>query len=278
MTQERALRTRGVDLDRPNPARIYDWYLGGTANWAIDRELGEKTLQAFPLTRDLAQANRGFLASVVRYCLEQGVDQFLDLGSGVPTVGNVHEIADTVSSNSRCVYIDNEPIAVAHAQVLLERDGDPARHAVMHADLRDTDYVWAQAVQSGLLDPDKPVALLLMSVLHFIADDAEVARTLGRYRELLPVGSFIAASHITEDGLPDELAERVRAGIALYRESSSPIRSRTHAEFEALFTGLELVPPGIASAAQWQSQAGTDTGIDPNPAYQVFLAACAHAK
>lgn len=271
MTQERALHTRGVDLERPNPARIYDWYLGGTANWAIDRELGEKTLQAFPLTRDLARANRGFLDAVVRYCLEQGVDQFLDLGSGVPTVGNVHEVADSVSPSSHCVYVDYEPIAVAHAQVLLERDGDPARHAVLHADLRDADYVWDQAVQSGLLDPGKPVALLLMSVLHFIADDQEVARTLGRYRELLAGGSFVAASHITEEGLPDELAARVREGVALYKQSSSPIRSRTRAEFKALFTGLDVVAPGVVSAAQWHTEMS-----EPNPAYQVFLAACAH--
>lgn len=280
MTHDREFEARGIDLGRPNPARIYDWYLGGTANWAIDRELGAKTLRAFPLTKDLATANRGFLRTVVRYCVEHGVDQFLDLGSGVPTVGNVHEVAEALNPASRCVYVDNEPVAVAHSQLLLEQHGEPERHVVINADLRDTDYVWDRAIGTGVLNPERPIALLMMSVLHFVHSDDEVHRALARYRSLLPSGSYVAASHITEDALPDDLAERVAAGIALYQQSSTPIRSRTRTEFAAFFDGLDLVEPGIVSASSWGSQASPQqrdaaAGDRDNPAYQVYLAGCA---
>jgi hypothetical protein len=158
----------GVDLERPNPARIYDWFLGGSANWAIDRAFGEKVLETFPNVRNIAKVGRDFLGRGVHHLARQGVTQFLDLGSGVPTVGNVHEIADSVNPDSRCVYVDNEPVAVAHSQVLLERHGDPDRHAVLHGDLREPDEIWRRAMATGVLDPDRPIGLIVVGVLYFL--------------------------------------------------------------------------------------------------------------
>lgn len=193
-----------VDLERPNVARIYDWALGGTANWAVDRQYGELALQAFPLARALARGNRDFLGRAVRYCLSRGITQFLDLGSGIPTAGNVHEVADDHVDDSRCVYVDNEPVAVAHGRILLEEAGDVGRHAVLHADLRDAQDVWAAALATGVLDPDEPICLLSVAVLHFLPDSRRRAR-----------------------GDP-RLPEAARAGIGVRAVARDRIRRRRH--------------------------------------------------
>src|SRR3979409_38324 len=148
-----AIVPEGVDLERPNAARIYDWFLGGDANWAIDREFGARAVETFPMIRTLARVGRDFLGRGVSPLVGQGVTQFLDLGSGVPTVGNVHEVADSLNPRSRWVYVDCEPVAVAHSQTLLERDGDLTRHAVLHGDLRNPADIWARALDTGVLDP-----------------------------------------------------------------------------------------------------------------------------
>lgn len=253
MDDEQELAVQGIDLTHPNPARVYDWFLGGTANWAVDRELGEKAVQMFPLAKQLAQANRDFLRQVVRYCVGHGVRQFLDLGSGVPTVGNVHEIAGELDPDSRCVYVDNEPVAVAHSEILLEQNGDPSRHAVINADLRDSVHVWNTARETGVLDPDQPICLLMIAVAHFIDSDTEVQATIEHYRSRLPVGSYFAASHFSEDGIPDTLAEHTADGLRLYRQSSAPLHSRDRDEFGRFFQGMDLVEPGITSVTDWQT-------------------------
>src|SRR5437762_14282405 len=146
----------GVDLEHPSVARIYDWYLGGTANWAIDREFGKKVLATFPAGMYCARANRAFLHRAVRHLVARGVRQFVDIGSGVPTMGNVHQVADEVAPDSRVVYIDHEPVAVAHSQLLLEEYGDPARHAAINADLRNPYRVWQRVIETGVSDHDEP--------------------------------------------------------------------------------------------------------------------------
>ncbi|HEX4700590.1 MAG TPA: SAM-dependent methyltransferase, partial [Pseudonocardiaceae bacterium] len=156
----------GVDLEHPSVARVYDFYLGGTANWAIDREFGKKVLARFPLLRPIAKANRLFLHRAVRHLVRQGVRQFVDIGSGVPTMGNTHQIADELAPDCRVVYIDNEPVAVAHSQMLLDQNGDPERHAAINADLREPDELWQRVRDTDVLDLTQPVALLLVAVLH----------------------------------------------------------------------------------------------------------------
>jgi hypothetical protein len=254
----------GVDLERPSVARVYDWYLGGTANWAIDREFGKKALSAFPFARPGAIANRLFLNRAVRHLARLGVRQFVDIGSGIPTMGNTHQVADEVAPDSRVVYIDHEPVAVAHSQVLLEQHGDLARHAVINADLRDPDRLWQRVIETGVIDLGEPIALLLIAVLHFhqpSLDGVDVGpRAVARYRQLLPSGSYLAISHAANDGLP----ERVEAAIIelqrIYKTSSSSswlLRSRQ--EIQALFGDFELVEPGMCWTPSWHPEESSPT-------------------
>jgi O-methyltransferase involved in polyketide biosynthesis len=248
-----------IDLDRPNIARIYDWALGGTANWAIDRQFGEQAVQAFPLAKTLARSNRDFLGRAVRYCVSQGITQFLDLGSGIPTAGNVHEVADDYADDSRCVYVDREPVAVAHGRMLLEEAGDPDRHAVLHADLRDVEDVWEAALATGVLDPDRPICLLTVAVLHFLPDVTGVREAVRDYRRLLAPGSAYVLSHATETGVEGEELEQIRRLVKLSERSSSPAVSRTLDEIAAFFGNFEVVEPGIVPVGEWRPEPGAAT-------------------
>ncbi|OXM71593.1 SAM-dependent methyltransferase [Amycolatopsis vastitatis] len=248
-----------IDLDRPNIARIYDWALGGTANWAIDRQYGEQAVQAFPLAKTLARSNRDFLGRAVRYCLSHGITQFLDLGSGIPTAGNVHEVADDYADDSRCVYVDHEPVAVAHGRMLLEEAGDPDRHAVLHADLRDVEDVWEGALATGVLDPDRPICLLTVAVLHFLPDVTGVREAVRDYRRLLAPGSAYVLSHATETGVEGEELEQIRRLVKLSERSSSPAVSRSLDEIAAFFGNFEVVEPGIVPVGEWRPEPGAAT-------------------
>jgi O-methyltransferase involved in polyketide biosynthesis len=248
-----------IDLDRPNIARIYDWALGGTANWAIDRQFGEQAVQAFPLAKVLARGNRDFLGRAVRYCLAEGITQFLDLGSGIPTAGNVHEVADDYADDSRCVYVDCEPVAVAHGRMLLEETGDPERHAVLHADLRDVEDVWEGALATGVLDPDRPICLLTVAVLHFLPDVTGVREAVRDYRRLLAPGSAYVLSHATESGVEGEELEQIRRLVKLSERSSSPAISRSLDEIAAFFGNFDVVEPGIVPVGEWRPEPGAAT-------------------
>ncbi|QUQ64419.1 SAM-dependent methyltransferase [Kutzneria sp. CA-103260] len=249
---------QGVDLDHPSVARVYDWYLGGNANWAIDREFGERVLTTFPLLRPIAIANRLFLHRVVRHLVRQGVRQFVDIGSGVPTMGNTHQVADEVAPDSRVVYIDHEPVAVAHSQVLLEQNGDPARHASINADLRNPDRLWQRVIETGVIDLDEPIALLVIAVLHVQQPDGDGVdvgqRAIARYRELLPSGSYLAISHITDDGVPEDVAGKLVELKRMYDTSSSPVIWRSRDQIRELFGGFELVSPGMGWTSSWHPE------------------------
>jgi hypothetical protein len=249
---------QGVDLERPSVARVYDWYLGGNANWAIDREFGERVLSTFPLLRPIAIANRLFLDRVVRHLVRLGVRQFVDIGSGVPTMGNTHQVADEVAPDSRVVYIDYEPVAVAHSQVLLEKDGDPARHAVINADLRNPDRLWQRVIETGVINLEEPIALLVIAVLHVQQPDADGVdigpRAMARYRELLPAGSYLAVSHLTDEGVPDDVAGKMVELKQMYDASSSPVIWRPHDEIRKLLGDFELVPPGMGWTQAWHPE------------------------
>ncbi|RZQ65775.1 SAM-dependent methyltransferase [Amycolatopsis suaedae] len=254
----------GVDLEHPNPARIYDWFLGGTANWAIDREFGARAVAAFPGVRVLAKVGREFLGRGVQYLAEQGVNQFLDLGSGVPTVGNVHEIADEVNPGSRCVYVDIEPVAVAHSKVLLEREGDPKRHAVIQGDLRDPETIWRRALDTGVLDPSQPIGLIVVGVLYFVGPEDNPHAIIGHYRDLLPSGSYFLCSHLTVDDEPTEEGDRREEVRQQYRQHSTELHMRDRAEFTRFFDGWELVDPGVVWIPQWRPD------LRPSPATREF--------
>ncbi|HVV13319.1 SAM-dependent methyltransferase [Amycolatopsis sp.] len=244
----------GVDLEHPNAARIYDYLLGGTANWAIDRSFGDLIVKHVPLARTIARVNREFLGRSVRYCVRNGVSQFLDLGSGVPTVGNVHEAADELDESSRCVYVDREPVAVAHSELLLEEHGDPARHAVVRADFRDVPAVWRQAAETGVLDTERPIGLILCAALHFLGPAEPVEQIMAAYRERLPSGSYLIITHGTKEELrlPPEQIEKISAVFELYEQSDNPVYSRSRAEITKFFGDFALVEPGVVWLPEWR--------------------------
>ncbi|BCJ36751.1 hypothetical protein Athai_42540 [Actinocatenispora thailandica] len=239
-----------IDISRANPARIYDYLLGGAHNFEVDRRAGDQML---PTARQTARINRGFLRRAVRFLAEQGIDQFLDLGSGIPTVGNVHEIARRVNPAARVVYVDNEPVAVAYAQQLLAED---AQTEMVDADVRDPDAVWRSEAARRLLDPDRPIAVLLAAVLHFVPDGDDPAGIVAGYVDRAGTGSCLALSHYTADAWQaDQQRNADRAGEDYRRNTSTPVVPRSRAELAALLTGLELLPPGITWAQDWRPDA-----------------------
>jgi hypothetical protein len=235
-----------VDVDRPNVARMYDYFLGGFHNFAADRDLAEQTLATFPQARLTAQANRAFLGRAVSHLVDQGVDQFLDVGSGVPTVGNVHEIAQAAAPHSRVVYVDIEPVAVTHSQQMLAEN--PNATAIL-ADLREPEEILGHPEVAALLDLSRPVALLMVAVLHFVPEDDVPSAVIGRLRRALGAGSWLVMSHGTNDFTPPELTARVGA---LYQRTNSRAVGRTRQQVTQLFDGYSLVEPGIVLVEQWQ--------------------------
>jgi hypothetical protein len=249
----------GVDLERPSVARVYDFYLGGDANWAIDREFGKKMLARFPLLRPIAKSNRVFLHRAVGYLAARGIRQFVDVGSGVPTVGPTHEIAENVAPDSRVVYIDNEPVAVAHSQMLLERHGDRDRHAAINADLRDPDDLWRKVRDTGVIDLAEPVALLLIAVLHVRQpgpDGSDIGdKVVARFRDMLTPGSYLAISQLTTDGVSPRMAEHLADLKRMYdTSSSSNAIFRDSTEIRSLFGDFEMVEPGLTWTPLWHPE------------------------
>jgi hypothetical protein len=231
------------DLERPNAARMYDYWLGGAANLAVDRELAEKMIAIDPAVVDIARANRSFLRRAVRFCVANGIRQFLDLGSAIPTVGNVHEIAQRADPNCRVAYVDIEGIAVAHSRELLRHN--PLATAT-HADLRDTGTVLTAPTVTGLLDFDQPIALLVLMVLQYFPDNA--AEIVAGYRAHLAPGSFLVLSHLT--GEEREIDMTGLAGAASNASTRAHLRSR--AEFVDLLGDARPVDPGVVGAADWR--------------------------
>jgi hypothetical protein len=236
-----------VDLSKPNPARMYDYYLGGAHNFAVDREAADAVLAVLPETRTFARDNRAFLQRVVRHLvIEVGVTQFLDLGSGIPTVGNVHEIAQTANPACTVVYVDHEPVAVAQSRRLLA-DNDNA--AVLHADVRDTARILGDPQTARLLDFDRPIGLLMLQVLPFVPDADDPAGIVAAYRSACVPGSYLALAHSLTPGY---WPGAVGSAIELYANSTHPLHLRTPEQVEALFIGYELVEPGVVFSASWR--------------------------
>ena len=235
----------GVDVERPSAARVYDYYLGGLHNFAADRAMAATAVADWPELPRIMQANRAFLRRAVRYLVAQGIDQFLDIGSGIPTVGNVHEVAQAGCPDARVVYVDIDPVAVAHSRALL---ADDPRTGIVQADLVDVDGVLGDPVTRSLLDLSRPVGLLVVALLHFVGDERRPAEVLARYREALAPGSHLVISHASADGAPD----RADGHQSLYRRTATPMTMRTRAEVAGLLDGFTLVEPGLVFLPQWR--------------------------
>ena len=254
---------RPVDLqtDRPHPARVYDYLLGGKDNFAADRAAAEAGLRANPNSRIPPRANRAFLGRAVRYLAgEAGISQFLDIGTGIPTSPNVHEVAQAVEPAARIVYVDNDPIVLTQARALLTA-GPQGRTAYIDADLRDIDAILGSAELQRTLDLGRPVGLLLIAVMHFIPDEDDPWALAARLLAALPSGSYLALSHLTGDFDPTAWA----GVVAVYRRSGVTMKVRPKPDIERFFAGLDLIDPGVVSVPRWRPDP-SDVGRPPSDA------------
>ena len=263
MTQSTTWIPKGVDQDLPSSARIYDYLLGGGHNFAADRQVAERFATALPGARDIARLNRAFLRRAVLFMISSGVRQFLDVGSGIPTVGNVHEVAQKANPESRVVYIDNEPVAVSHSELILR--GNP-RAVAVRADLTEPEAVLGAPKTTQLLDFDQPVGLLMVGVFHFVPESRDPSGLLARYRQALAPGSFLAMSHFTADTRPAEMD----AMVEVMKNTRDPIYPRSRQRFTELFDGFELLEPGVVSTALWRPDSQDD--LDDRPERDQILA------
>ncbi|MFI9006116.1 SAM-dependent methyltransferase [Actinosynnema sp. NPDC053489] len=238
-----------VDIDSPSVARVYDYLLGGGHNFASDRELARRLVEAQPNVREIARQNRAFLRRAVVFLLEAGVRQFLDLGSGIPTVGNVHEIAQAAAPGTRVVYVDYEPVAVAHSRLLLQDNPDAV---MVSADItRASDVLDAPATRR-MLDFDQPIGLLAVTIGHYIPHAADPVGLFARYRDALAPGSHLALTHLTDD-FSAVHGDRIVSTMKTTRDNVFP---RGRAEVLELFTGFELVEPGLVTTSLWRPDKG----------------------
>jgi len=252
-----------IPADKPSAARIYDHLLGGYHNFACDRAVVQQLLVQYPDLKETAQMNRAFLRRAVNYLIDQGIDQFLDLGSGIPTVGNVHQLAQEATPTARVVYVDIDPIAVAHSKTILE---DNQYAAAIRADVRDTNNILAHPDLKRLLDFTKPIGLMLVGMLHYLIDDDEAFSTVNTLKDTISRGSFISISHPAHEATPENIDE-----IHKTFKSAQDFNIRSRVQIEQFFSGYQLIPPGLVFAPLWRPESKTDVGMD-NPEKSFTLA------
>lgn len=242
-------------FDKPSAARMYDYYLGGHHNFEIDRDKAEEAIALWPDLPLIMQANRAFLRRAVNYLTDQGINQFLDIGSGIPTIGNVHEIAQEASKDARVVYVDVDPVTVAHSESILKGTSSVG---VLQGDIRQPAQILAHPTVRELLDFDKPVAVLMVAVLHFVIDDEEIQSTLRALQGVLASGSYIVIAHASNEDKPRE----THGHESLYRQTSTPIMMRSRHAIEQFFDGFDLVDPGLVYYPLWRPEGPNDLFLD----------------
>jgi hypothetical protein len=239
-----------IDTSVAHPARRYDYLLGGKDNFAADRDSADQVAAAFPTVRTAALENRRFLRRAVTHLArEAGIRQFLDIGTGIPTSPNLHEVAQGIAPDSHIVYVDNDPIVLAHARALLTSSPEGAT-AYLDADLHEPEKILADPDLLRTLDLSRPVALMLVAVLHFIPDADDPHDLLAPLVHALPSGSYLTLSHVTYDFLPPQVVDQLSR---IEVTNPEPFRARTRAEFTSFFDGLDLVDPGVVSVGEWRA-------------------------
>lgn len=246
----------GVDLNQPSVARMYDYLLGGYHNFEIDRAIIERTKEIYPDVALAAQVGRAFLRRAVLHLLDLGITQFIDIGSGIPTVGHVHEILQEANIDGRVVYVDIEPVAIAHSNAIL---GNNPNTLAFLEDARHPQAIYDRIDESGVIDFDKPVALLFISLLHFIEDVDESRELIAQYQSRLAPGSYLAFTYGTTEGTPPGIAE---AFSKLSEASPTKAYYRNHDEIFGIFEGLEFVEPGIVYTPLWHPESSEDIFLD----------------
>jgi hypothetical protein len=247
----------GVDTRRANVARVYDYWLGGTHNFLADQDVGRAVAAVEPGIRAIAQANRAFLGRAVRFLTAAGIRQFLDIGSGIPTEGNVHEVAQSADPQARVAYVDFDPVAVAHSKAIL--DGNP-RAGIIDADLRRPEEILAHPVTGQLIDFSQPVGLLLVAVLQFLADADDPWRTVAMLRDALAPGSYLVVCHGTDEG---RATTALAAGKVYNGSVGTEIHMRPRADILRFFDGFDLVDPGLVFIPQWRPDSPADVPAQP---------------
>jgi len=256
MTMDTDAGAVDVPLDTPSVARMYDYWLGGFHHFAVDRAAAEELVALYPALPQVARANRAALRRVVTFLAEQGIDQFLDIGSGIPTVGNVHEVAQGINPAACVVYVDNDPVAVEHSRAILD---DNPLAMVVEADARQPEGLLAHPEVQRLLDFGRPVAVLLLALLHFIPNDVEADRVVRTLRDALAPGSYLAISHATHGHLPGETTARAER---LYTRFTAGGKYRTPSAIARFFNGLTLIEPGFVYAPLWHPETPDDPFLD----------------
>lgn len=246
-----------TDQLKPSAARVYNYLLGGAHNFAADRALAQRLLALQPNGASVARLNRAFMRRAVLFMVENGIRQFLDLGSGIPTVGNVHEIAQKADPACRVVYVDYEEVAAAHGTLLLEGND---RASMIQADITLPHTVLKAPQTQHLIDFDEPVGLLAITLFHYVSPQQDPADVLRRYRESMVAGSYLAVSHAASD------FESIRIGEAaeeMRKASADNVFPRTRAEVLTLFDGFELVEPGLVTTSRWRPDWSVDPEANP---------------
>ncbi|MGH3387744.1 MAG: SAM-dependent methyltransferase [Actinomadura sp.] len=245
--EKRERSAAGIDVTVPSPARMYDYFLGGKNDFAADRELVEAILRREPGAREVAWANRRFLGRAVEFLAGAGTRQFLDLGAGLPSQNNVHEVAQRVCPDARVVYVDNDPVVLNHAEALLAANESTV---VIREDMREPERILAHPTVQRMLDFSEPVAVLFVSVLHFVTDEQDPWNVVSAMTELLAPGSYLALSHGTLDGRPADVVADLQER---YKNSSAPVVYRDRAAITRFFDGFELVDSGVVHLTEWRS-------------------------
>ncbi len=248
-----------TDIERPNAARMYDYLLGGSHNFAADRAAAEQLMRVMPEAVPLARRNRDFLRRVVTALVAAGIRQFLDLGSGIPTVGNVHQVVQKTAPDGRVVYVEVEPVAAQHIRALV---ADRATVGVVQADLCDVDAVLGDPVTARVLDLGQPVAVLLLAVLHFVPDSADPYGVVARYRDRCAPGSTLAVSHGSQQHQGERALAGMRRGEEVYQRTATPFVNRDHDAIARFFDGYRMLEPGLVPLPLWRPDSIDEAEFD----------------
>ncbi|GIF68741.1 hypothetical protein Ais01nite_67760 [Asanoa ishikariensis] len=243
-------------------ARIYDYILGGTFNFPADQQAGQKMIEMFPMVRSAARDNRAFLRRAARHVANAGLTQFLDIGSGIPTEGNVHDVVQQVTPGAKVVYVDIDPVAVSESLDLLRNNADAT---AINADLRDPKSILDHPQVRETIDFDRPVGLLLCAVLHFVPDDEVAFGVVRTLLEALPSGSHLVVSHGSIEGMPERATQLEDAKDLYKRNTSSQLFPRTRDEVTRFFEGLELASPGVVWVPQWRPDPADPSNFEDTP-------------
>ncbi len=240
---------RGIDMSVPSVSRIHDYYLGGSHNFEVDREAARKAMEFMPGLPKIMQANRAFLRRAVRYAVEdEGITQFLDIGSGILSFGNVHEVVQSAHPGAHVVYVDNDPVAVAHSQTVLKGNEDAE---VFAADLRKPQEILTSPEVRRLIDLNRPVALLLVAILHFVEDEDDAYGAVAELRDALAPGSLLVITHASYEGIPFP-PERAEGAVDVYKDIRNPLIMRSRDDIARFFEGYDMVEPGLVPPPNWR--------------------------